>query len=256
MARQFQRLVTSLKVDKLVVVDVGGDILARGSEPGLRSPLADSLTLAAALGARLPTSVAVLGPGVDAEMSESAVQRLLKEADATNVGRISSRDVLDQEATLSWHPTEATALVAAGARGVRGRVTMRRGRAPVPITDDTAKVWVIEPTTYELFPLSQLLRKTLSLSEVEEIMRLASVDEIDFERTVAAEGPSQRPRKDLHGVISDMRAVGATHITSRRLSETLSRRWLDTIEAVEGRRTAGMWSGEDLDRIGNAKPEC
>ncbi|WP_376715237.1 DUF1152 domain-containing protein [Janibacter limosus] len=51
---QFQRLAMSLEASHLVVVDVGGDIVARGPEPGLRSPLADSLTLAAALGSGYP----------------------------------------------------------------------------------------------------------------------------------------------------------------------------------------------------------
>ncbi|MFE3257956.1 DUF1152 domain-containing protein [Nocardia sp. NPDC059091] len=35
--------------DELVMVDVGGDIIAEGHESGLRSPLADSLALAAAV---------------------------------------------------------------------------------------------------------------------------------------------------------------------------------------------------------------
>ena len=36
-----------LDADLLVGIDVGGDSLAQGSEPGLRSPLADSIMLAA-----------------------------------------------------------------------------------------------------------------------------------------------------------------------------------------------------------------
>ena len=36
-----------LNTDLLVGIDVGGDSLAQGHEPGLRSPLADSIMLAA-----------------------------------------------------------------------------------------------------------------------------------------------------------------------------------------------------------------
>ena len=36
-----------LKSDLLVLVDVGGDVIAHGDEPGLRSPLADAVMLAA-----------------------------------------------------------------------------------------------------------------------------------------------------------------------------------------------------------------
>ena len=63
MARQLRDLVDALSADTLTVVDVGGDVVARGDEPNLLSPLADSLTLGAALSTEIPTRLAVLGPG-------------------------------------------------------------------------------------------------------------------------------------------------------------------------------------------------
>src|SRR4029079_17044963 len=45
--------------DLVVLLDVGGDVLATGSEPGLSSPLCDALLLASA--AHLPERIAVLG---------------------------------------------------------------------------------------------------------------------------------------------------------------------------------------------------
>jgi hypothetical protein len=45
--RQLRELVRLLDADRVAVVDVGGDILARGDEPTLRSPVADFLVLAA-----------------------------------------------------------------------------------------------------------------------------------------------------------------------------------------------------------------
>ena len=41
------RAIAALKCDLLVLVDVGGDVVARGDEPGLRSPLCDAVMLAA-----------------------------------------------------------------------------------------------------------------------------------------------------------------------------------------------------------------
>src|SRR5579884_2427559 len=38
----------SLECDSFVFIDVGGDVLAQGDEPGLRSPLSDAIMLAAA----------------------------------------------------------------------------------------------------------------------------------------------------------------------------------------------------------------
>src|SRR4051794_8268878 len=48
LADQLSELRDQLGVDNITIVDVGGDILAHGDEPTLRSPLADSLVLAAA----------------------------------------------------------------------------------------------------------------------------------------------------------------------------------------------------------------
>lgn len=249
LAGQLQRLSASLGVDRLVVLDVGGDVVARGAELNLKSPLADSLTLAAALGTRIPTAVVVLGPGSDAELPEEEVLSLLGQVRGRAVGRISADDVRNMESVLSWHPTEATALVAAGAGGMRGSVAMRRGRDPVPVTDRTPRVWVVSQPALASFPLARLLQRTTSLSEAEDVMRAASVDEIDFERKVAAEAPDQRPRMPMPEVISDLTAVGATHITGRRLSEVLCRSLLDELSASGNQPTDGIWSKEDLIRI-------
>ncbi|WP_376715238.1 DUF1152 domain-containing protein [Janibacter limosus] len=86
----------------------------------------------------------VLGPGADAELPESEVLGLLEEVGAVTVGRIAGDDVRSLDAVLSWHPTEASALVAAGADGLKGSVAMRRGHAPVPISDHTAEVWLTD----------------------------------------------------------------------------------------------------------------
>lgn len=246
---QFQQLSESLDVDHLVVLDVGGDVLARGSEPALKSPLADSLTLAAALGSHLPTTLVVLGPGSDAELPEAEVLSLLGRTRAEVVGRVSPGDVRNLEPVLSWHPTEATALVAAAAQGTRGRVAMRRGQTPVPITKHTPGVWKMEFPTFESFPLAGLLLDTTSLSTAEDIMRWAAVDEIDFERRVADDKTAQRGLKDFSGVISDIKAMGATHITSRRLAEALSRTGQKAVESAAGRPSVAVWSVEDLVRF-------
>lgn len=250
LAGQLQRLATSIGVDQLVVIDVGGDILARGPESELRSPLADSLTMAAALQTEFPTSVVVLGPGADAELPEGRVLGLLEDAGSRLRGKITAGDVRNLEPVLSWHPTEASAVVAAAAAGLRGSVAMRRGRLPVPITDRTPQLWNCPLPIWTSFPLANALRETDSLAAAERVMRAVALNEIDYERRVAAETPLQRPPMDLPSVISDMKAVGATHITNRRLSETLIRREFDEVATASGcQSTNRMWSLEDLVRL-------
>ena len=63
---------TALDGDLLLFVDVGGDVLAHGDEPGLRSPLCDAMLLAAAqqLGAAgAPVLLGLFGSGCDSELT-------------------------------------------------------------------------------------------------------------------------------------------------------------------------------------------
>lgn len=59
---QISELVDRFEADSVVLVDVGRDVAAHGTEPTLLSPLADSLVLAAMADIALPATVAVLGP--------------------------------------------------------------------------------------------------------------------------------------------------------------------------------------------------
>lgn len=249
---QLQRMAMSLDVNELVVVDVGGDILARGSEPALRSPLADSLTLAGALNSGLPTSVVVLGPGADAELAERKVLALLEDVGSELSGNVTADDVRNLDPVLSWHPTESSAVVAATASGLRGSVAMRRGRLPVPLTDRTPQIWSCPFPTWTSFPLANAVRGTDSLAEAERVLRAIAVNEIDFERRVIEETSLQRKPIDLRSLVADMEAVGATHVTSRRLSETLIR---SELEVATGRRqpAGGMWSLEELRHLVDGK---
>jgi hypothetical protein len=77
-----QRAAGRLGADLLVFVDVGGDVLGDGTEPGLASPLCDAVMLAAASlleqrGARVVAGV--FGPCCDGELSvEELLERLAR----------------------------------------------------------------------------------------------------------------------------------------------------------------------------------
>ena len=64
-----------LGCDLAVCVDVGGDVLAHGDEPGLASPLCDAVMLAGAVAAsgEVPAIGAVFGPGCDGELTADEV---------------------------------------------------------------------------------------------------------------------------------------------------------------------------------------
>src|SRR5262249_17448624 len=75
-AKGLEEGMAELDCDLLVLLDVGGDVLAHGDEPGLASPLCDAVVLAAgATLARRDTDVlaAVYGPGCDGELTAAEV---------------------------------------------------------------------------------------------------------------------------------------------------------------------------------------
>ena len=68
--------VGALDRDLVVFVDVGGDVLAQGDEPGLRSPLCDAVMLAAGgmlAAAGRPVLLAIFGIGCDSELTADEV---------------------------------------------------------------------------------------------------------------------------------------------------------------------------------------
>src|SRR3954452_17070347 len=72
------RAASELEVDLIVFADVGGDVLAHGSEPGLGRPLGDAGMVAAAVrmsrsGEGPEVLGAIFGPGCDAELTLAEV---------------------------------------------------------------------------------------------------------------------------------------------------------------------------------------
>ena len=73
MAQQIAAAAELVGAGRIMAVDVGGDALTDGTEPGLRSPLADQLALAACLRTYLPTTLLVVGAGLDGELSSETL---------------------------------------------------------------------------------------------------------------------------------------------------------------------------------------
>ncbi|MBQ0827527.1 DUF1152 domain-containing protein [Streptomyces sp. RG38] len=112
------------------LLDVGGDILARGDEPTLGSPLADVLALAGCSRANAPVRLLIAGPGLDGEVPLDALRRLL----GPLVHAFTERDTEALGGILDRHPSEATAMLAAAARGIRGTCEVRDAGLPGPLT--------------------------------------------------------------------------------------------------------------------------
>ncbi|MEV0172784.1 DUF1152 domain-containing protein [Streptomyces sp. NPDC050803] len=226
--RQLEELISHLEPASIDLLDVGGDILARGDEPTLKSPLADALTLATCCQVNAPIRLLVAGPGLDGELPSEDLRVMLGPLAHT----FTAKDTEPISSVLEWHPSEATGMLAATARGVRGTCEVRDAGLPVPLT-------VEGPTVHEADmddalsrnQLARAIMATESLDEVEAHSReICGYSEIDYERNKALWLKEQRPTNlDPESLLprldqfeAEARSRGITHTTFRHLTEVLN----------------------------------
>lgn len=225
-------LVDSLSPEPFRIIDVGGDAIARGDEPELRSPLADGLALAACSDLE-PTGVLVAGPGLDGELSEESVRARIAALGGKLALRLTESDVKPFLPLLSWHPSEATALLIAAARGLRGQVEIREQAAPVTLTEHSAHVyWLPFAEVRAGSLLVPALERSRSLEEAETITRqVVGHSEIDYERQKTARRASKTVRMNADPAEFDQAIYqveeaacerGTEFVTFRRVAEALN----------------------------------
>ncbi|MBB4662498.1 DUF1152 domain-containing protein [Conexibacter arvalis] len=182
--------------DLVVLVDVGGDVLAHGDEPGLSSPLCDAVMLAAAprLAAQgVETVGALFGAGCDAELTPDEVLERVAEVSAADgllgVWGLTPPSVARLERAIEVVPTEASAQAVACARGAWGPLPIRGGRRTVQRTPTGAMTFYFDPAA-AIASASRCTAAVLdadSLEAAQEILAAAGIrTELDYERDAAA----------------------------------------------------------------------
>jgi hypothetical protein len=182
----------ALGVDLLVFVDVGGDVLGNGNEPGLASPLCDAVMLAAAAllqrrGARV--LAAVFGPCCDGELTPEELlgQLAWLAADRGFVGvdAISPELADELERAVLEVPTEASAQAVRCARGEVGVATIRAGRRTVPLSPlgATTVYFDADRAVNGVARLARMVLETRDLEHAHEVLSAEGVrTELDYER--------------------------------------------------------------------------
>jgi hypothetical protein len=183
----------ALGIDLFIFVDVGGDVLGAGPEPGLASPLCDAVMLAAgALLERRGATVvgAVFGPGCDGELTlEELLGRLALVAGAGALHAIegltpAAMEQVEQAAAVI--PTEASAQAVRCARGEIGVATIRGGRRTVHLTPFGAATAYFDPdgALESAAPLAREVLDAPDLLAAQERLRALGVrTELDYERS-------------------------------------------------------------------------
>jgi hypothetical protein len=177
-----------LGCERIVLLDVGGDVLAHGDEAGLASPLADAVLLASAVYLRTPSIGAVFGAGCDGELTPAEVRERLDEV-GTLGEETPSPAVLDRvEGVSAQVPTEASAMALRCARGERGEVSIRQGRRSVQLTELGGKVAWFDPlrAIETAARLAAAVQHAGSLLEADGILeRMGIRTELAYERDMA-----------------------------------------------------------------------
>jgi hypothetical protein len=191
-ASSLARAADLLDADLVLGVDVGGDVLGEGSEPGLASPLCDAVMLAAMADLEqrgVKTLAAVFGPCCDGELTiDELLGRIaVLAAVGSLMGATGMRpevvDELEQVARLI--PTEASAQAIRCARGEMGTTTIRRGRREVMLSPIGALTFYFDPASAvaRVAHLARTVADAGSLEEANDLLHgLGVTTELDFER--------------------------------------------------------------------------
>ena len=184
-----------LRCDLVALVDVGGDVLAHGDEPGLASPLCDSILLAAAAHMRTAVVGAVFGAGCDGELRPAEVMERIAEVAAggglLGAWGLTPSAVARLEGAIAVVPTEASAMAVRCAQGGYGETAIREGRRSVELSPVGAIAFYYDCTVAMAGParLAAAVRDTGSLDEAEAVLAGMGIrTELEYEIRVARDG--------------------------------------------------------------------
>jgi hypothetical protein len=186
-----------LECDLAIFIDVGGDALAHGDEPGLGSPLCDAVMLAAA--ARLqemggpPVLAGIFGVGCDGELTPAEVFERLDKVGAGRGRAVPPPAGLTPtiakriEEAVRAVPTEASAMALHAYRGQSGATTIRDGRRTVQLTPEAANTYFFDPGV-AVATAARLAAAVIDAAHLEEanhaLHALGVRTELDLERDV------------------------------------------------------------------------
>jgi hypothetical protein len=186
--------------DAVVAVDVGGDVLARGCEEELWSPLADSVGLASAVESGLDALLAVHSPGADGELSQGRVLQYISEA-AARGGYRWARGIAYGEMGL-WREileaihTEAGRVAIMAVEGRHGRHSIRMGSRSIEVTIVNAVTFLLDARVALELSLAHHVTGTTSLGEARRRLNSLGVyTELDLEEDLHRAGMG-RPEPD------------------------------------------------------------
>lgn len=176
----------ALDIDLVVGTDSGGDVLARGDEPGLRSPVTDGLGLVALDGITTESMLGVFGYGSDGELApdelDAGVARAAERDGLLGAWGLTPRVRTEMEGVLEVVSTEASRLPVEASRGAVGERTIRGGEVSLRLTPPSVVTFYFDPAAVAATSeLAGYVRGSRSLDEIRDAFEDAGVT-TEFER--------------------------------------------------------------------------
>jgi hypothetical protein len=189
-AKDLKEFCKKNKIDLIVGIDVGGDVIAKGDEPGLSSPLADSIMLSALkkVETSVDTKIAVLGYGSDGELLpyelNSSLSIISKKKGLIGMIGINTDSQKIMKKLITKIETDASRIPTLAFSGTYGPCKIRRGRIEIDVHPfSQITVYLKTKVIFKDISLSaRLVHKSLNIWESNKILlKNGFKTELDFE---------------------------------------------------------------------------
>lgn len=164
-----------LDIDLVIGTDSGGDVLARGNEPGIRSPVTDGLGLVTLEELSVDTVLGVFGYGSDGELTldelEAGIARAADRDGLLGAWGITPRVRREIESLLGVVDTEASRLPIEAARGDIGQRTIRDGTVSLRLRAPSLVTFYFKPAAVAATStIAQLVTEHRDLDSIQEAL--------------------------------------------------------------------------------------
>ena len=177
-----------LDIDLVVGTDAGGDVLAAGDEPGIKSPLTDAVMLSALSSLDTDACLGMYGYGSDGELAldeiTDGIARAAQRDGLLGAWGLTPRVAEELESLVDVVTTEASRLPLEVARGRLGEAVIRDGERSVELTPASTVTFYLDPEAIAATSdLEDRVGRTTSFEAAQRALAEAGYEtELDLER--------------------------------------------------------------------------
>ncbi|MDI9646698.1 MAG: DUF1152 domain-containing protein [Archaeoglobales archaeon] len=184
LVKGIKEFIDETDIGLIVGVDAGGDALATGYESGVRSPLADAISVAVLK--NIDGILAVLGFGSDGELKTEElllnISEIIKIGGYLGCTSISYEDYREMMKVADFVVTEASYIPLMSFEGFFGIKKLRKGRTSIISPLSTLIFYFRASKVFEINEAAKIVERARNIREANELLHRAGITtELDFE---------------------------------------------------------------------------